>query len=451
LWDGASLAANLAAASGTLGEGINGRFDTTSQTYSTLYTGLLSVVADLDRALVAGKFTQEVVTGRTVYTSTGAIKWQADSALPDGFPAIGDFNDDGIADVVVSADGTVRIHDGEDGVVIWGPVEIEGTTAGSYGGRIGPPTVADFDGDGKPEIGVAGKSQYVALSVNLPVEPAPTFAEAKLWSVATQDASSNMTGSSVFDFEGDGKAEVVYNDELKLRVYDGSTGAVLYEQANTSYTALEYPIIVDVDNDGRAEIVVSTNDFECEDVLTNCTKGFAGIRVLGDAENNWVSTRRIWNQHSYHISNINEDGTLPSQEAPSWVEHNTYRLNALLTVDPQAAPDAVPYQPFGRDGFCDASVEVWVYNQGSALIGAGLPVSFYLLGGATPTLLGTVSTLLPLEPGDAEKVRFELDNLNDGDYTVRVVIDDDGTGTSTLNECDGSNNRIDIAVSSNCG
>jgi hypothetical protein len=31
-------------------------------------------------------------------------------------------------------------------------------------------------------------------------------------------------GSSVFDFNGDGKAEVVYSDEYHLWMYDGSTG-----------------------------------------------------------------------------------------------------------------------------------------------------------------------------------------------------------------------------------
>ena len=31
-----------------------------------------------------------------------------------------------------------------------------------------------------------------------------------LWSQRSQDMSSNVTGSSVFDFEGDGRAEAVY-------------------------------------------------------------------------------------------------------------------------------------------------------------------------------------------------------------------------------------------------
>ena len=33
------------------------------------------------------------------------------------------------------------------------------------------------------------------------------------WKVANADCSSRVTGSSVFDFDGDGNAEVIYNDE----------------------------------------------------------------------------------------------------------------------------------------------------------------------------------------------------------------------------------------------
>ena len=48
----------------------------------------------------------------------------------------------------------------------------------------------------------------------------------ELWRMPVIDASSRRTGSSVFDFEGDGVAEVVYADEETLWVFDGSTGSV---------------------------------------------------------------------------------------------------------------------------------------------------------------------------------------------------------------------------------
>ena len=432
-WNGETLTSTS-----ELGDGINPRGSGDPE----WYTGALSAVADLD-----GDGLQEVVTGRTAYTHDGQILWQATAGMADGFPAIGDFDADGDPEVVVSSKGTVRIHDGATGDVIWGPVTIQGADGG-YGGRIGPPTIADFNGDGAPGIGIAGRSQYVMLDVDL-TDTTPTFEEARVWTAETQDASSNMTGSSVFDFEGDGSAEVVYNDELKLRVYDGATGAVLFEQDNTSYTALEYPIIVDVDNDGAAEIVVSTNDFECGDVLTTCTPGFSGIRVFGDAEDNWVTTRRIWNQHTYHITNVEEDGTIPSAEQTSWTAHNTYRLNAQTAADPQAAPDLVASEPeIDRDA-CSADLRVWVVNQGAARVGAGIPVSFYVERNLM-TYIGMATTQLPLEPGEAEQVSLSVELPTDGPYNILAVVDDfEGMG-STQNECDEENNVIEIASNITC-
>src|SRR6202022_1757379 len=100
----------------------------------------------------------------------------------------------------------------------------------------GAPTIADFDGDGKPEIGIAGQGAYVVY------KPGTGF----IWSSPTRDCSSN-TGSSVFDFEGKGQANVVYSDQCYFRVYDGKTGKELVKEKNSSCTAYEMPIVADID------------------------------------------------------------------------------------------------------------------------------------------------------------------------------------------------------------
>jgi hypothetical protein len=76
----------------------------------------------------------------------------------------------------------------------------------------------------------------------------------------TEDDSSRVTSSSVFDFNGDGAAEVVYNDECFFRVYDGLTSEVLFKNNSPSRTRIENPVIADVDNDGNAEIVFCSNN-----------------------------------------------------------------------------------------------------------------------------------------------------------------------------------------------
>jgi len=62
---------------------------------------------------------------------------------------------------------------------------------------------------------------------------------------------------------------------------------------NTPGTTLEYLVVVDIDADGHAEILVGS---------TGSTS--SGLRAFEAANDNWVSTRSIWNQHTYHINNI---------------------------------------------------------------------------------------------------------------------------------------------------
>jgi hypothetical protein len=455
LYDGTSIGG----LTGYPGQGINWANGTPAT-----YGGTLSAVADLDavRDPSTNLYTMEVVTGTTAYTHDGQIFWEADSTLPDGFPALADFDGDYNPEVVVAANGTVRIQDGRTGEVVWGPVSVEGYSGASYGGRLGPPTIADFDGDGTSsnpdlEIGIASSNQYVAIDVDASTfsstnPPVPSFAAAKMWAMPTLDESSSMTGSSLFDFQGDGSAEVVYNGEQYLWVFDGATGQELFKQPNSSFTAFENPVIADVDNDGNAEILVGSNNFECGDKLACLGQNTSGIKVFGDAADNWVATRRIWNQHTYHITNVDEDGAIPDQELDNWYVSNTYRLNELTTIDPQAAPDVIGEDPQVAGEACSLSLQVWVTNAGAVRVGSGLPVSFYAVdSGGNRTFLTEARTQLPLEPGESERVDVQVNLPGAGVWDIEAVVDDaNGTGNSTENECDESNNTLAVVTDRSC-
>lgn len=263
--------------------------------------GPLSLVSDLN---LDGS--PDVVAGNTVYDAAGAIQYR-NAGLPDGYNAVANFDDDSLAEVVLVANGAVWLLD-DTMAVKWGPVAIPG---GGYGG---PPTIADFDGDGEPEVGVAGASRYAVFETNGTLK----------WQTVVQDSSSNRTGSSVFDFQLDGSAEVVYGDELYLRVFNGMDGSVLFQTPKSSCTWYEYPLVADVDGDGHAEILGVANN--------NC--GFGpqrGVFLWGD-DGSWVDTRDVWNQHTYHITNVMQDGTIPTEEQPNWLVPglNNFRLNQYL-------------------------------------------------------------------------------------------------------------------------
>ncbi|MDQ3032958.1 MAG: hypothetical protein M3Y87_11110 [Myxococcota bacterium] len=236
-------------------------------------TGTFAVVANVDDDPQV-----ELVGGHGVWQWDVALRqWvveaYATGGQPHGHVAIADFGafpggaawPDTAPEVAVISSGTARIQT-LDGTVVFGPVTLPG------GGSGGPPTIADFDGDGVPEFGSAGANAYSVFDPDCGAARGGVCASAAttgvLWSQPAQDQSSNVTGSSVFDFEGDGRAEVVYGDECFVRVYDGESGDVLFSQSRSSCTWYENPVIADLDGDFNAEIVIGDN-FNCP------TPGFA--------------------------------------------------------------------------------------------------------------------------------------------------------------------------------
>lgn len=265
--------------------------------------GALSLVADVD---LDGS--PEIVAGDTLYEADGTEAWRLSGA--DGTNAVANFDADDEAEVVLVRGNEVSLYE-HDGTRVWGPVAVANTN------RLGPPTVADFDADGAVEIGVAGAEAYTVFDTDGSI----------LWDAPTVDASSRLTGSTVFDFEGDGAFEVIYGDEQFLRVYRGSDGTPLTAIEKSSRTRLEMPVVADADGDGNAEIVASAS--------SDLGGKMSGVMLVGGADEPWRPTRKIWNQHTYHVTNVNEDGSVPTDEAESWLVAglNTFRSNEFSPLD----------------------------------------------------------------------------------------------------------------------
>lgn len=254
----------------------------------------------------------EVIAGRTVYEADGTVRW--DAGEPDLWPAVGDLDGDGTPEIIgTDGAGGLYVRD-VDGVEVWS------VRFADSGG--GPPTIADFDGDGAAEIGVAGRERYRVFDGD----------GSALWANEVQDFSSRQTGSSVYDFEGDGAAEVVYADEETLWVYDGATGAVeLAWHEHASGTLFEYPLVVDVDADGAAEIVLPSNDYS--------RPGARGITIIEDGSESWAPARTVWNQHAWSITNVRDDGTVPPGAPGNWTRWNSFRAGNSETAVGTGQPD----------------------------------------------------------------------------------------------------------------
>ncbi|MCA9621127.1 MAG: hypothetical protein KC731_19030, partial [Myxococcales bacterium] len=386
------------------------------------------------------------------------------------------------------------------------------------------------DGDGLAELGVAAQGAYSVYDIDCGPNPRPNGVcsagpcdpnggvcpPGVAWSRQTQDISSSVTGSSIFDFEADGKSEVVYADECFVRVYDGTNGEVVFSQYRSSCTWHENPIIADVDGDYRAELVTPSNKAcsvggagvvcnllnadgvdplynglrcdtaadcvsgVCDAGLCRCTTtaeccgamtdaacqaeghlcvppepgtmgsgntcraahptGVSGIRVYSDANDQWVTSRRLWNQHAYAVTHVLESGTIPatSQWPNNWdqLELNNFRQNVPGDVGSDANGDSTAGAALGVP--CDggsALLTVEICNRGALPIGPGLPVGFYL---GTQKICGTATTG-PLAVEACETVVCTWDDPpSSAAAAVDVtVIADDG---NAVNECKEGNN-----------
>lgn len=378
-------------------------------------SGPLSVVANID---LQGD--DEIITGNAVYRSDGSLFWQ-NRTVGDGFAAVGNLDQDQFPEIVAIRFGMIHALE-HTGALKWGPFLIPG------GGIGGAPTLADLDGDGSVEIGIAGARNLSILAANGKVK----------WSIETQDLSSSMTSSTFFDFDGDGVLEVVYNDELHLRILDGGSGAIKFETPNTSGTLLEMPIVADIDNDGAAEIVTIRNQILSLGPLVGLSD--QGIFVYESAQKDWLGARSIWNQHSYHVTNVHENGLIPPFEAPYWTSFNLFRANQA-TSQPrlQALPDLRP--SFLRFREADSTLVIRVGNGGSASVPPGTAVKF-LLGDTRNTLqiLGMRRTSATLLPGQFEDLALRLNAIPFGAQTFSVIADEDTAGAQAVVECNEDNN-----------
>lgn len=374
------------------------------------WSGTIPAIADLD-----GDGAMEALTGGQSYNLvTGvATDWHTNH----GYTAVGDLiaGHPGPEIVAVSPnDGTIRVH-AMTGEVLWNHAV--------PGGNGGAPTIADLDGDGHAEFAVAGHAFFTAFDLDcVPMfAPGPDdrarctttggMTDGVMWSIPTHDLSSGITGSSVFDFEGDGPVEVIYGDECWTRVLDGATGAVKFSAPHESGTGIEYPVVADCDGDGYTELIAPHESYPMQcpmadplapSVMRDPSRGYAGVTIYRDRDDRWAPSRPLWTQHTEHYSERADNGSVPVREPPSWTTHNSYR-QALPAGGRRAidAPDLTVTSLMAPA--CDTATDTQplsarICNRGTVDAPSGITVSFRV-DSPTGAVACSAMTAAPIPPG----------------------------------------------------
>ncbi len=349
----------------------------------------------------------EAVTGKTIYkvtNSDGSFKTTGEilsqrTDLADGFVSVADIDGDGQLDVV-SIIGSIA-NGSKPRLAVWtlqsgqptrriiaGPVEP--SYNGSGGSRV---FIGNVDNDVEPELFFSYENRLVRFDYNKNGSTAVNKLQ-QTWNTTTSDASGATT-LSMFDFDHDGKAELVYRDMTDLRIVDGANGANRQTFPCFSATHSEYPVIVDFDRDGHADILVS-GSLQGQTTTDVRLYWFSGDR---DA---WAPARTVWNQHAYNAVHVNEDLTIPrfqlnpatafaGQDKTIGTTDDVYPYNCFLQQQTSLSGDGIPYFKAPRADFIQENVtydydkdtdkllirNITVKNSGDAVFTGPMKITVY--------------------------------------------------------------------------
>lgn len=328
-------------------------------------------------------------------------------------------------------------------------------------GRV---NVSDMNGDGQMDISFDAGTYLYAITYNA---AAKQFQ--KMWYLEVTDLSSGFTGSAVFDFNGDGSAEMIYRDQdyLYIITTDKATGTLksTSKQPCTSQTYADYPVVVDVNGDGATEIVVSCID----GTASAATDNLGRIIVFKSDGELWVPSRKVWNQHGYFNVNINDDLTVPKEQQ---LHHKVFSsgmcegatgearpLNNFLNQSPYLDINGCMNYPSPDLTFDDNSITITpptcpatdfsvgftLINNGDAPISGDLQIGFYA-NAVHPDSLLNIQTVnvSKINPGDSLEVNDILVNGTGKNFTLFVKINDGNP--PAIAECKPENNVFSASI-----
>lgn len=250
----------------------------------------------------------EILAGPRGFSADGTELWNTGHSR--GYTAVADFDADGDPEIVLASHEMVLLdHRGS-------PL---GPAHRVAGGWLAQPVIADFDGDGAPEVLAIDRAEMHALSWNgsrFEIE----------WTLPVEDPTGS-SAASAFDFDGDSALEIIYHDHVGWRIIDGRSGAVLSELPLSSRTGIEAPVVADIDGDCRSEILVG-----------GCAASGPGNRLLAYECPDATVARAIWNQYTYHVTNVTDDGRVPVVEESPWTSNRSWL--SQVPVDEGQAPRA---------------------------------------------------------------------------------------------------------------
>ncbi|MBK6544319.1 MAG: gliding motility-associated C-terminal domain-containing protein [Saprospiraceae bacterium] len=422
-----------------------------------IFIGPCTIASQLDM----DTFDLELAAGYTVYkvkivnpnglfgNSMTPINIKVNNEYKDGATTVGDVDQDGHLDIIVTTPGIGGVALIYMYTIFKGlPILIAKVNPPGAEVSIGATLIGDIKGLGKISILINRVSKLYAYSYN------GTGFLQQDWVFTTTD-SSGSTGLTIFDFNNDGKQEIVIRDMTSLKIIDGS-GVLpkLKGQVDCfAHTWFENPIVGGFDSANHAMI--------CVPCLSSLNETNGKLTIFGppDSLPGWAPARGIWNQYNYHVLNINDDLTVPRVQKNNATYkngkyNNFFVQESLLDSNGMYLKRAasltgkikcINYDPIKEE----YTVIFDIHNRQDAsfIADSSLPVSFYNGDPSTGgILIGTYYTFKKLFGGDSLlnlEFKFSVSNLADLFMVINTTRNGSGQFDPTdfsIAECDYTDN-----------
>lgn len=422
------------------------------------YSIAVDVLGDKELELVAGGTVYDVDLSVPSVTPIKQLSNTNPGVAVDGYTSVADMNKDGNLDAVVTginSSNTAFLY-------IWDLTNE--TLLGSYDFAtdavptqtsqfISQATIGNFvNDDAALEIAVTTSRNIQVLNYD-PL----TSTIVQQWVQSNSDASGR-TGSTSYDFNGDGQTELVYRDETNLYVYDGQQGNTpLASIPCASTTGHEYPVIVDADQDGFTDIVCGCGNLPTPQLM-----------VFHSSNTPWVPTRTVWNQHNYFSTNVEEDLSIPAFQQRHDLIGNTdptskyynsgnFFLSQIPQLDGKAPDGELILTATCDENANQVNVTLKITNHGDANLDENTPIAIYDGVADYGNLISDIVIGKRLAPDESIEIEINSLSLINGGLITAMLNDDgeqiqDENGSNVLwsidnfpvtryGECDYSNNK----------
>ena len=174
-----------------------------------------------------------------------------------------------------------------------------------------------------------------------------------------------------------------------------------------------------------------------------------------------MSARKLWNQHAYYVTNIEDDGSI-GYAAPNYAPFSISDLNGFRQQRPGAfgALAASNLRVLAGDTCqerCGTPVEFWlqVGNDGEHItVDPGTTVVVYGVAGGARTELTRTTVAQAVRPGELTAgIPFAVADWAGFDHLVAVVDDPAASGSwgwGASKECDEEDNEVLISLEGLC-